>query len=160
MAMTARTRTVITVGAVALCGLYLAKLAIGIGMLYGELSQLRAQTGDLTKMVGRLEATAAKASSPVSFDTSFYRDAITACAIANNVKGHTISFGEGRYAGAMTASVTFPQISSDALRGMIEALSTLGYITDANALGISLQIVEFTRDDAMNQLKTKNEESL
>jgi hypothetical protein len=98
------------------------------------------------------EAKASKIVVGEQFDTSFYQDAMNAYAKLNEIEGFAITPSAGVYFGTMRLAVVYDELSGDELKKIVAAFGKLGHISAADTKGMSVEVVKFTKDDALKQI--------
>ncbi|MFA6395672.1 MAG: hypothetical protein WCW84_06860 [Sulfurimonas sp.] len=142
------------VGAGVLCSLY---LGVSFYQKYNEYVSVKKEISMLETQKKQLLASKDKNGSIKAgdFNTEFYQNSINAYFKVNNIDGATITPNPGHYKNTAILNITYPSLNNTDVKKILIAFSELGYISDANATALTLNVIPFSKEDAIAALNDK-----
>ncbi len=102
------------------------------------------------------EGRASKISKNDMFETSFYQGNINAYAKVNHFENVNIQQSISKYLGATTLKISFSPLEREKYFKALNAFGKLGYISEASPSGTTIEVVRFTKEDALKVLAHQN----
>lgn len=116
---------------------------------YKNLQRSQEQKTEANSTTGTASAT----QNNIHFDTSFYQNSINAYAKVNGIRDLNQSVAIGDYQGTMKIIVSFPMMEKSRLISMVGAFSNLGYISNLSKTNLTIEVIPFSKGDALAQLQ-------